>query len=126
MTNTTKTAVSAAALLALVGGALAVPKPASALSGPKPTCLPNADAAFSEPIFADMPQIARDMHLSGETKLALAIDDGGYVTSVSVRKSSGFAVLDDAAIKAVRSARFTPAMHSCETVASEGGVTVEF
>jgi TonB family protein len=51
---------------------------------------------------------SRNVSSSGEVHVKLLIDDQGRVVKAEVQKSSGFPGLDQAAIEAARTARFSP------------------
>jgi protein TonB len=68
--------------------------------------------------------LARDSHVEGGVILDLIIDEHGTVTSTRVLKS--VALLDQAAIDAVRQWRFTPARLNGEAIPIVMTVTVSF
>lgn len=54
--------------------------------------------------------------LEGETLVLLITDEGGQVSAARVEQSSGYRILDDAALRAVRSLRSLPADTPHETL----------
>ena len=74
----------------------------------------------------DYPRGARQRGEQGDVVLEIAVAADGSVASVSVATSSGFADLDAAALKAVRSARFSPAKSGDQAVASTARLTLAF
>lgn len=72
------------------------------------------------------PEEARARGLEGCVLLLVAIDAEGRVNSVRVLESSGHALLDDAAVAAVRRWRFEPARRGDEAVASEATLPIRF
>jgi periplasmic protein TonB len=70
------------------------------------------------------PPIARAAHVEGVVILEAVIDADGSVTSVKVLRS--IPLLDDAAVKAVRAWRFTPARLNDQAVPVVMTVTVNF
>ncbi len=56
------------------------------------------------------PSFLKKAGIEGTVVLWLLIDERGQVKKVQINKSSGNKALDDAAIRAYRTARFTPAM----------------
>jgi protein TonB len=75
------------------------------------------------------PQYPRSARLRGEqgdVVMEMHIDENGTVDLVEVASSSGFPELDEAAVRAVRSARFTPAKSDGKSVASTARVTLTF
>ena len=59
-------------------------------------------------VFPDYPYAARDRHLEGSGLYRLNIQPDGTVLSVTVLKSTGHSLLDQAAIHAYRQWRFRP------------------
>lgn len=59
-------------------------------------------------VFPDYPYAARDRHLEGSGLYRLNIKPDGTVSSVTVLKSTGHSLLDQAAIHAYRQWRFRP------------------
>ena len=57
----------------------------------------------------DYPEIAKQMHQQGIVYLDVMVDADGRPSDVSVSRSSGFSVLDHAAVEAVRHWTFEPA-----------------
>ena len=68
--------------------------------------------------------LARDSHVEGIVILDVIIDEHGSVTSTRVLKS--VALLDQAAIDAVRQWKFTPARLNGEAIPIVMTVTVSF
>ena len=58
--------------------------------------------------------------------LEIRVAASGDVSGVSVVGSSGFAALDEAAVRAAESARFTPAKSGAEAVASVARLKLRF
>jgi len=77
----------------------------------------------AEPI---MPEIARDLWLSGTTQVRVDLDAAGAVIGASVYRSSGSWMLDAAALAATRASRFAPTVHECAPIAGSYLYTVEF
>lgn len=72
------------------------------------------------------PDIARQNQWQGTVLLKLTIDDAGRVTAVEVARSSGYSVLDAAAVSAVRQWQGEPALHDGIAVESEEYLPVRF
>ncbi|WP_020675981.1 energy transducer TonB [Geopsychrobacter electrodiphilus] len=72
------------------------------------------------------PEVARRKGWSGEVQLLVRVDKAGAVERLSVAQSSGFAVLDRAATRAVRRWRFAPAVRAGARVASEVVIPIDF
>jgi protein TonB len=74
----------------------------------------------------EFPELARQNGWYGTVLLKLWIDEGGRVTDVRVEKSSGYGVLDAAAVNAVKRWRGRPARHHARPVATEEFLPVVF
>lgn len=98
------------------GGTVAAPRQARVDAPPKPM----------RTIRPDYPRSARQRGEQGDVVLEISVAADGSVSSVAVATSSGFADLDAAALKAVGSARFTPAKSGDEPVASTARLTLTF
>ena len=72
------------------------------------------------------PLAARKRRLEGQVILTVIVDPRGHVEKVTVRKSSGHALLDQAASDAVRDWEFEPARIDQVPVTSEVEVPVRF
>lgn len=72
------------------------------------------------------PEQARRLGQQGRVVLTAQLDASGYVVDLAVETSSGFPMLDEAAMNAVRQWRFQPAMVSDVPVSSELLVPVRF
>lgn len=89
-------------------------------------------AFFIEPQFRERPQPpayprrARRLEQEGEALIRVKLDPRGNAAEVLVWKSSGFALLDDAAITAVRHWKFVPAERSGKPVIAWVEIPVRF
>lgn len=104
-----------------------------------PRAVPRA-AAFAPPLVAgleqgpdfagnpppEFPELARQNGWYGTVLLKLWIDEDGRVTEVRVEKSSGYGVLDAAAVNAVKRWRGRPARDNARPVATEELLPVLF
>ena len=72
------------------------------------------------------PEGARERGESGAVTLEILVGADGTVADVSVAVSSGFAALDEAALKAARRARFVPAESGGRPVASRARLTLDY
>ena len=130
---------------------VAIPKPLEAVKLSPPTslthCTPSdlarpASAASPAPaprqarvdapprpkrnIKPDYPRGARQRGEQGEVTVEMRVDESGAVSAASVVASSGFPELDEAALRAVRSARFTPAKSGGKSVAATARIALTF
>jgi protein TonB len=74
----------------------------------------------------DYPEEAKRLHEEGVVLLDVLVDANGRAGEVSVSSSSGFAVLDNAAVQAVRRWIFEPARTGGVAVSSRVKVPVRF
>ena len=72
------------------------------------------------------PEGARERGESGAVTLEILVGADGTVADVSVAASSGFAALDEAALKVARRARFVPAESGGRPVASRARLTLDY
>jgi TonB family protein len=89
---------------------------------------PPTDQAveFLQPLELHYPEAALDAGLQGITHVNAWIDAMGYVSYATVITSSGYAILDSAALKAVVNGYFSPARRDGAAVASRVSIPVEF
>ena len=74
----------------------------------------------------DYPKGARQRGEQGDVILEIRVNAEGTVDDVRVATSSGFAELDEAAMKAARSAKFSPARSGHDPVASTARLKLQF
>jgi len=74
----------------------------------------------------DYPKGARQRGEQGEVILEIRVNAAGIVDRVDVVSSCGFSELDEAAVRAARTARFTPAKSGGSPVASTARLTLNF
>jgi protein TonB len=74
----------------------------------------------------DYPELARRRHQAGLVLLAVKVTAEGRAERVEIKKSSGFSLLDDAAVAAVREWKFQPARLGSFALESEIEVPVRF
>ena len=74
----------------------------------------------------DYPKGARQRGEQGDVVLEIRVNAEGTVDGVKVAVSSGFAELDEAAIKAAKAARFSPARSGHDAVASTARLKLQF
>lgn len=72
------------------------------------------------------PESARRRRIQGHVLLDVAVTEDGRAGAVSVRQSSGSALLDEAALAAVRGWKFVPATRGGAAVAGHADVPVDF
>ena len=74
----------------------------------------------------DYPKGARQRGEQGDVVLEIRVNDVGTVDRVEVVSSCGFSELDEAAVRAAKAARFTPAKSGRRAVASTARLTLTF
>ena len=74
----------------------------------------------------DYPKGARQRGEQGDVILEIRVDEEGAVDHVKVATSSGFAELDEAAIRAAKAAKFSPARSGHDPVASTARLKLSF
>ncbi|MDR1490869.1 MAG: energy transducer TonB [Desulfovibrio sp.] len=84
---------------------------------------PLQEFVNSKPVY---PELARQRGQEGLVILGVDVDERGNAVRVAVRHSSGFSLLDDAALKRVGRWRFRPAKVAGRSVAGHVLVPVEF
>lgn len=72
------------------------------------------------------PYLARRRGQEGRVLLRVRVSSAGNAAAVSIRRSSGYRLLDDAAVEAVREWRFVPASRGGSPVAGAVDVPVSF
>jgi protein TonB len=80
---------------------------------PQPQQLPGQDCA--PPVY---PQAALQARMTGTSMMAFLVGSDGAVREARLLKSSGYAILDQAAEAALRLCRFKPTLKNGHTVAA--------
>lgn len=80
----------------------------------------------NRPIKPKYPKLARERGEQGVIWLKLGINARGLVENIEILKPTGFKLLDEAAIKAVKAAKFIPAHIDGEAVFSTSDIKLEF
>lgn len=86
----------------------------------------DAIPRYAENPLPAYPEVARRNGWRGEVLLQVSVSIDGIVERLRVQQSSGFRILDRAALRAVKEWRFYPASRSGRAVVSEILVPVEF
>lgn len=93
------------------------PPPVVAASAPAPVVPPRADAAHLNNPVPAYPSASRRFGEQGRVLLDVFILADGSVGEIRLKRTSGFARLDEAALDAVRRWRFVPARHGDQPIA---------
>ena len=100
------------------------PPPPSDKPSPSGVTPPRADGPHRVDAF--YPPLARRLDEQGSVGVNFTVTENGTVDNPTMFKSSGFADLDNAALEAVRSWRYKPAMKDGKAVAVSSGAFVKF
>lgn len=102
-----------------------LPTPAAQEASRTATTSPEPLPSYSnpKPLY---PELARKRGQEGRVLLSANIDEKGELTELRVDKSSGFSLLDEAALKAVRRWRFKPALRAGMPVKGTALIPIEF
>ncbi len=84
----------------------------------------NAD--YAENPKPDYPSIARSMGWQGKVMLRVQVSNEGLSDAVEIERSSGYDILDESAIEAIKQWRFTPAKRAETPIASSVIVPIIF
>jgi len=72
------------------------------------------------------PEQARAQRLEGVVLLRVSVDTSGRVTDANIHQGSGYAILDRAALEAVRTWRFTPARQGDRVIPATVELPIRF
>ncbi|MBF0124176.1 MAG: energy transducer TonB [Magnetococcales bacterium] len=97
-----------------------------AAAPPSSTNLPDRPAAYQLNPKPDYPLMARRMAMEGTVLLLVAVTAAGQPETVTLQRSSGYAVLDRSAQEAVATWQFVPALRAGHPVAATIEVPVVF
>ncbi|MFI3155050.1 MAG: energy transducer TonB [Methylococcaceae bacterium] len=86
----------------------------------------NISADYSENPKPDYPSLAKNRGWQGKVMLKVQVSEEGQSTAVEIERSSGYDILDESAIEAIKQWRFTPAMHGETPIASSVIVPIIF
>lgn len=96
-------------------------------SSPEPALtLPSSDAAYLNNPRPAYPMAARRRKMQGLVLLSVLVGTDGRPHGVVVKHSSGFEILDEAALQAVRGWRFAPGSRGGRPVEASVDVPIRF
>lgn len=102
-------------------------EPAQQVASPRPRqARVDAPPRPKRAIKPDYPKGARQRGEQGDVVVEMLVNAEGRVDRATVVTSCGFAELDEAAVRAVLAAKFTPAKSGRESVASTARITLTF
>lgn len=94
-------------------------QPSAPVSAPAPVEVPvDVRAAYANNPKPSYPSSAKRLNQQGLTRLRVLVGGDGRVQQIAVESSSGFAVLDNAAMSAVRDWKFAPYRRGDTAIAS--------
>lgn len=102
----------------------AAPAPQAVPAPPK--LIPAASVQYLEPPEPEFPRASRRLGESGRVLLRVFIDEAGLPRQVLVAQSSGFSRLDDAAVAAMKKARFRPYAENGQATAGWAPAPIDF
>jgi len=100
--------------------------PAPPAPPPAPKIIPASAVQYLEPPAPEYPRLSKRNAESGRVMVRVFIDVAGAPHDVQVSASSGFARLDEAAVSAVRKARFKPYTENGQATAGWTYVPINF
>jgi TonB family protein len=83
-------------------------------------------ASIVQPAAVDYPQIAQLEHLTGKSVIQVDLDADGSLLAAYVAHTSGYAILDQAAIRTVKKMVYSPETRDCKPTHGSYAVEVEF
>lgn len=86
----------------------------------------NISADYSENPTPDYPSLAKSMGWQGKVMLKVQVSEEGLSAAVEIERSSGYEILDESAVEAIKQWRFTPAKHGETPIASSVIVPIIF
>jgi periplasmic protein TonB len=93
---------------------------------PPPKNIPSSAVQYLQPPVLAYPSTSRRLGESGRVTLHVFIDEAGMPRTVQLNQSSGFARLDDAALSAVKKARFKPPTENGQPIAGWALIPIVF
>lgn len=100
--------------------------PAPPAPAPPPKVIPASAVQYLEPPGLEYPRASRRAGESGRVLLRVYIDEAGMPRQVLLAASSGFARLDDAALAAMKKARFKPYTENGQPTAGWAPAPIDF
>jgi len=105
---------------------IVVAAPAPPAPAPQPRMIPASAVQYLEPPVLVYPRLSERNGERGRVMVRVFIDTLGLPQNVQVSQSSGFSRLDDAAVSAVRKARFKPYTENGQPAAGWAVVPADF
>ena len=108
------------------GAAQPVPAVASVAEAEAAFVPPDGRAAYRDNPQPAYPRMARQHDMQGVVIVAVLVREDGTVGEAGIRQGSGHAVLDQAAVEAVRNWRFAPATRGGQPVSARVEIPITF
>ncbi len=108
------------------GGTGTASAPGGTPQAMEPIIGPRYDVAYLKNAPPQYPPVARRLKLEGTVTLRVLVSMEGRPQRVSLQRSSGVGMLDEAALKAVQGWSFVPAHRGNDAIATEVNVPVRF
>lgn len=86
----------------------------------------NSPAGYLHTPKPEYPKAARKRKQEGLVLLDVVVTEDGLATDIELKQSSGYKILDEAALAAVRHWKFTPAQDSGKSIESRADVPIRF
>ena len=103
-----------------------VTPPAPPAPPPPPKIIPASAVQYLEPPALEYPRTSRRLGEAGRVLLRVYIDEAGLPRQVLLAQSSGFARLDEAALTAMKKARFRPYTENGQPTAGWAPAPIDF
>lgn len=87
---------------------------------------PVYDASYLNNPTPNYPEIALQNNIEGKVMLMVNVNANGKVINITIENSSGYKMLDNAAINSVKNWQFIPAKHNSVAVSGKVIVPIEF
>lgn len=88
--------------------------------------IPSAPATVAQTNSADLPDIAVGQNVSGLTVVHVELDRNGSLVADDVMASSNNRWIDEAALRAARSLRYSPEIRECRNIGGDYALIVDF
>jgi TonB family protein len=120
------TTLCGAATAATIGMTPTSPRPAPAIGAASLCKAPDADAAIDGVPFFEMPEIAKQQRVRGESLVRVDLTETGRLRNAAIEHSSGNRWLDGAALSTARLSRYSGETRNCAKVAGTYLISVSF
>jgi protein TonB len=95
------------------------PTAGPATPAPRACANPHVDAAATNKVEPDYPEIAKEQGAVGTTTVRVTLGPSGAVTGAVVYKSSGNPSLDSSAVRAAKASSYKPEIDNCQPIGGD-------